>query len=178
MKTSNNTTQTDVPEMREAPMTHSRTRSLREKFNLVVEALIKLMEPEETPHKLINLEKSQEDSNGPKKDQMEDITRLNLKQVFDTENQGMYIHYAGQGVQNNKNAQEIRLDRQVAALTSQLAVGDQISSNCLLGAENMEYTEYLNHTNLRSPHAKKTIEDSMKNELVQQKIKSMLAYFA
>lgn len=45
-----------------------RTISLREKFNLTVEALMSSMDAEDTPHKLINLEMLQEDANMPEKD--------------------------------------------------------------------------------------------------------------
>lgn len=95
-----------IPEVRDAPMTFSRKRSLKKGFNKVVENLLNTMELGDIPIYVQKYSTSLRSLSAHNSDLLEDFDRLNVNDAFPAINQGNYISLAGQEADNNKKLPE------------------------------------------------------------------------
>lgn len=73
-----------VPDVKDAPMTRSRNRRLREGYNVAVENIINSIETREMHHKLSNTSIPQISSAGPEDELPHNFTSLSIKEVSHT----------------------------------------------------------------------------------------------
>lgn len=101
-----------VPELKEAPMTRSKARRLREGFNLAVESLLSTMELGDAFKTEPQEQYTRDSPKGPDLDIMEGFARLSLKESRPQLESGIHVYLAGNGAQNTKNLEEAASDPQ------------------------------------------------------------------